>query len=287
MISIFIFKINIMSKLSGIRDLDREILGKLHDKEILIACSIDKYTWNTVCDDAFLKRRLLMKYPKIEKEKYEAETWKRFFLRAVNYISLLKERYGYDYTFGNFVTQYICFTKCYDMLDDEDLKYKYHLLIKKSAKRGELALVIWSLKNGACIHYYNDRPVRWACKNGHLEVVKYLAENGANIHSSGDAALSWAFKNGHLEVVKYLLENENLKDDFIDVCRQLKMLGANNETEANNETGANNINSTLRGCGYLEMIHYIEGAKIHADSAFSLRCGIIVDYLKTKFLNEI
>ena len=55
-----------MSKLSGIRDVDREILSKVDDKELLKACSIDKYTWKNVCDDAFLRRRLLSKYPEIE-----------------------------------------------------------------------------------------------------------------------------------------------------------------------------------------------------------------------------
>ena len=82
-----------MSKLSGIRDVDREILSKLDDTELLKVCSIDKYTWNNVCDDAFLRRRLLAKYPQIEIYKKKNESWKRFFLRAVRYIALLKEKY--------------------------------------------------------------------------------------------------------------------------------------------------------------------------------------------------
>ena len=44
-----------MSKLSGIKDVDRDILGKLDDRELLKVCSIDKYTWETVCDDAFFE----------------------------------------------------------------------------------------------------------------------------------------------------------------------------------------------------------------------------------------
>lgn len=187
-----------MSKLSGIRDLDREILGKLDDKEILTACSIDKYSWNTVCDDSFLRRRLLMKYPKIEKEKYEGETWKRFFLRAVNYISLLKERYGYDYTFGNFVTQYRIFKESH--INDKNL-------LERAVCKGELALVVWSLKNGADIHFYNETALRSASEKGYLEIVKYLVENGADIHISDECPLKVASQDGHLEVVKYLVEN--------------------------------------------------------------------------------
>ena len=84
-----------MSKLSGIRDVDREILGKLDDKELLKACSIDKNTWNIICDDGFLRRRLLAKYPEIEKYKKVNESWKQFFLRAVHTIALMKEKFDY------------------------------------------------------------------------------------------------------------------------------------------------------------------------------------------------
>jgi len=80
-----------MSKLSGILDTDREILGKLDDKSLLNVCLIDKYTWNKVCDDTFLRKRLLNKYPRIESYKTE-ESWKSFFLRFIRYISLMEEK---------------------------------------------------------------------------------------------------------------------------------------------------------------------------------------------------
>lgn len=82
-----------MSQLSGIKDVDREILNKLDDRSLLKACQIDKYTWNKVCDDDFLRRRLLSKYPEIETWRFKGESWKRFFLRATRYIALLKEEF--------------------------------------------------------------------------------------------------------------------------------------------------------------------------------------------------
>ena len=91
-----------MNEFSGYKDTDREILSKLDDKELLKTCSINKYTWEKVCDDAFLKRRLLSKYPEIGKYKREGETWKHFFLRSIHYIALLKERNDYQYEFGDF-----------------------------------------------------------------------------------------------------------------------------------------------------------------------------------------
>jgi hypothetical protein len=62
-----------MSKISGIRDLDREIFSKVEDNELLKTCLIDKYTWNIVCDDLFLRRRL-SKYPEIEQYKKKWES---------------------------------------------------------------------------------------------------------------------------------------------------------------------------------------------------------------------
>ena len=87
-----------MNQLTGIKDVDREILSKV-DEELLKVCSVDKRFWNDVCDDNFLRRRLTSKYPGIEKYK---ETWKEFFLKWTFYISKMKEDYEYDYTEGDF-----------------------------------------------------------------------------------------------------------------------------------------------------------------------------------------
>ena len=63
--------------LSGLKDVDREILKHVDDKELLKICSIDKKKWNEVCDEHFLKRRL-MKYPGIEKYKKEMKRTNNF-----------------------------------------------------------------------------------------------------------------------------------------------------------------------------------------------------------------
>ena len=190
-----------MRQLSGIRDVDREILGKLDDESLLKACSIDKYTWNTICDDAFLKRRLLSKYPEIEIYKLKNETWKHFFLRATHYIALLKEKWGYDYKFGNFITQNNLFKRYKN-------KEKYiNRLLKESAEEGELALIMWSLKKGIDINDQDDYALRISSQLGNLEVVKYLLENGADIHARDDLSLKYASFNGDLKTVKLLVEH--------------------------------------------------------------------------------
>jgi ankyrin repeat protein len=217
------------------KDVERKIFSNLDDKTLLKVCSIDKYTWNTICDDTFLKMRLLEKYPKIEEYKGKKESWKKFFLRAVHDIALMKEKYNYDHTLGNFTTQYNLLQQNKD----------YKKLLENSVKKGELALVDWSLKNlddsflnigleiavknanhieyevgesgylkiikyfverGIDIHSQEDYVFRKASEDGYLETVKFLIERGANIHSKHDEALRNASSNGHLDVVKYLVE---------------------------------------------------------------------------------
>ena len=244
-----------MSKLSGIKDLDREILGKIDDRELLKVCSIDKYTWNTVCDDAFLRRRLLAKYPEIEQYKFENETWKNFFLRVVQTIALMKKQFGYVYTFGNFDKQY-------EIL----VKYKkFNAVLLESAIKGELALVIWELKNGFDIHYGDDLALRLASDNNHLKVVKYLVESGANIHAENDYALRFASRDGNLEVVKYLLEhgaNIHAKDDY--ALRMASEKGHLEVVKCLIEHGANiysNYDYALRWAsrnGHLDVVNYLE-----------------------------
>lgn len=90
-----------MNQLSGLKDIDREILKHVSDDELLGACSIDRRMWNEVCDDSFLRRRL-SKYPDIEKFKRKNETWKEFFLRTVYYISKMQESFKFKYSSGDF-----------------------------------------------------------------------------------------------------------------------------------------------------------------------------------------
>jgi ankyrin repeat protein len=249
-----------MSKLSGIRDLDREIFSKVDDDEILKACSIDKYTWNIVCDDAFLKRRLKAKYPEIEKHKVEEETWKKFYLRVIHHIALMKEKFGYEYTFGDFVKQNKILKKYYG---------NWNSLLFESSVVGDLALVIWSLKSGGDIHYCGDSPLRMVGLYGHLEIAKYLVENGADIHAENNIALKWASTKGHLEVVKYLV-------------------GQGADIHASDDSALRSASLN----GHLEIVKYLveNGADNHSKNGESLELAHmnehfeIENYLKSKIL---
>ena len=89
---------------TGILDTDREILRYVEDERLLKVCSINKRMWNTVCDDAFLRRRL-NKYPEIEKYRKE-ETLKTFFAKVAYYITKLQENFQFEYIVGDFEKYY-------------------------------------------------------------------------------------------------------------------------------------------------------------------------------------
>ena len=182
--------------LSGIRDVDREVLKHVDDRELLKICSVDRKTWNDVCDEGFLRRRLTEKYFGLEKYKRKNETWKHFYLRFVYYTAKMQEIYEYVYENGDFKRQYDLL-KDYDENDD---------LLIEACISGEFSLVKYALKRGADIHAENDEALQVASANGYLEIVKYLIEHGADIHAREELALGWAAENGHLDVVKYLIE---------------------------------------------------------------------------------
>ena len=183
--------------LSGLKDVDRKILKYVGDKDLIQTCSTDRKTWNEVCDDNFLKRRL-SKYPGIEKYKRENETWKQFFLRFIYYTSKMREDHQFEYTSGDFKKQY-------HML--EKWRRRWDELLFVASGVGELLMVKYALQQGANIHSYSDNALRFAAEKGHFEVVKFLLDNGADIHIHDDTPLRLASRTGNLEMVKYLVEH--------------------------------------------------------------------------------
>ena len=181
--------------LTGLKDVDREVLKHIDDDKLLRVCTIDRKTWNDVCDDNFLRRRLVIKYPGIEQYKLENETWKQFFLRFIYYTSLMKEKHQFEYTGGNFKKQH----ELLENFSDIDQ------LITKAIEEGELSLVKFVLESGKEIQD-DDLLLGYASKFGNFEIVRYLVEQGADIHTFHEYALSNASEYGHLDIVKYLIE---------------------------------------------------------------------------------
>ena len=217
--------------LTELKDIDREVLKYVDDKELLMASSLNRKTWYEVCDDNFLRRRL-SKYPNVEKCKKETESWKRFYLRAIHYIEKMKEKFGFDYSDGDFRLQY-------DILKDSGNDEKD--LLNRSSAYAQLSLIKFAVSQGARIYPGGSVAVSWAAENGHLDIVKYLVEDQkADIHYNDEFALQWASGAGYLDVVKYLVEHganiqeredgalrQASKNGHLDVAEYLLRMGAN------------------------------------------------------------
>jgi ankyrin repeat protein len=251
-----------MDKFTGLKDVDREVLKHVDDRELLQACSVDRRMWNEVCDDNFLQRRL-KKYGNIEKYKKE-ESWKRFYLRVIYYISMLKEKYQYEYTEGDFEKQY-------RLLHDNKSMNK---LLIESAALGELSLVKYALKNGAYLHFFQDGAVSLAAGEGHLDIVKYLVNLGSGIPPY---SLIEAAANGHFKVVKYLIEEKNVIPTEIALTRAI-LFGRTDIVRYLIERGVDihtENDYALRWAaknGDLELVKFLMnfGANIHAENDFAL-----------------
>ena len=211
--------------LSGLKDTDREILKWANDEDLLRICSVDRKMWNEVCDDAFLRRRLIAKYPGIEKYKKKDESWKHFFLDFIRSIALMKEKFEYDYSGGDFRQQYDLLRKYKDNMTDllvqstgarifplivysvnhgGDIHVAHDALLTHAVKWGDFGIVKYFVEKGSDIHIFDEFALFLASQQGHLDIVKYLVQQGGNIHAGNDAALNIARKNGHEDVVKYL-----------------------------------------------------------------------------------
>ena len=274
--------------LTGLKDVDREILKHVTDKELLQFCTIDRKTWNEVCDDAFLRRRLTSKYPGIEKFKKANQTWKQFFLNAIYYISKMKDEFEFEYSYGDF-------KKYYDLLKKTEEKGLNDLLYAASLA-GFLPLVAHSVKRGADVHGGNDLSLRNSASRGHFEVVKYLVEHGANIHIFDDEPLLNAAENGHLDIVKFLMETDKTAqwDDIafqwaasaghLDVVKYMLEKGI--DIHAGNDY-------TLRHAsraGHLPVVKYLveHGADVHARNDEALRWAKMNGHLEVvKYLKSL
>lgn len=210
------------------KDLDRFIISKLSDKDILSVSVINKYFY-TICNNDFFRKIVKERYPTVLYED------KRTLVNILYCIERMNSMFQYRYKFGNPITQLGLFHK-YGWFD-------YDLLLIESANAGELALVqetfnseIWpsdhiyfqialsyaannieivkylvstAKDNEESNHYHYSNFIggfERACWIGNVEVVEYLIEHNAMLDSGYNTPIKNAAVNGHLSIVKILLE---------------------------------------------------------------------------------
>ena len=157
---------------SGLKDIDREILKYVKDKELLKVCSVSRKMWYEISDDAFLRHRL-NKYSNVEIYKTSNKSWKCFFLDVTNYIHILKQKYNFTYEEGNFYIQYSLFKK-YDINNllvpatrNKDLSLVKHVI--------ETAEIFSELKNHLELPHATFFRALWTARDeDSTEIIDYL-----------------------------------------------------------------------------------------------------------------
>ena len=224
------------NSLTGIRDLDREILNKLSDKDLLKMCSLNRTYFERVCDDNYFRLRTENGFPETVpyKDYIKVRTWKNHYLYIVKYIDLLQTDFQYIYKKLDKSPELLYLAR---KLVPKYYSYNKENALNFASLKGKLLVIKYLVENGADITAQDNLAVRWASENGHLEIVKYLVQHGADITDENNQALRYASLNGHLLIVKYLVENganitaqnsralkSALDNERLDVVEYLKSL---------------------------------------------------------------
>ena len=197
--------------LTGIRDVDREIVNNLSDKDLLNMCILNKTYSQRVCDDSYFRLRTLARFPETVpykdyvNEGKRVRSWKNHYLNVVKYIDLLQTDFEYIYRSEDKSPELLYLAR---RLFSEYSKYDKDQALIYASGNGKLELVKYLVELGADITAQDNYALREASYEGHLPVVKYLVEHGADISANDNQAVIYASENGHLPVVQYLVEND-------------------------------------------------------------------------------
>ena len=198
--------------LTGIRDLDREILNKLKDTDLLTVYALNKTFNSKVCNDDYFRLRTENGFPETihYKDYIKFTNWKSHYLKITKYINLLDVDLNYKYKSEDSSPE-LCYM-CREFFlkrtrNGLALLYNNNLTLVFACLEGKLPIVKYLKQHGADINYEYGQPIMQASFGGRLEIVKYLVENNADI-GLNESALKWASAKGHLPVVKYLVENK-------------------------------------------------------------------------------
>ena len=196
--------------LTGIRDLDREILKYLPDKDFLQMCGLNRTYSQRVCNDDYFRIRTENGYPETipYKDYTKPKTWKKYYLNILKYIHLLQKDFNYEYGIEDKSPELLYLARVFssNALDKYE-DYSNEEALTMASTKGNLAVVKYLLERGADISYHLSAAIIWASNCGHLEVAKYLVRHGSDVNARNGDALIFASYNGHLPVVKYLIRN--------------------------------------------------------------------------------
>ena len=112
-----------------VKDIDKEIVLRLNDKDFIKICFLNKYLYNMYKEDKYFlfKRRLEKYYPDTVKLRYDYGNWREYYLFVRKTIRQLKDECNFDYKFGNPFKQEIILKNITNYEDNRKI-HNYFLL---------------------------------------------------------------------------------------------------------------------------------------------------------------
>jgi hypothetical protein len=158
------------------KDLNKEILLKMNDRDFIQTCGLNKY-FRDLCksqDYLIYKRRLQKFYPdtlKDQREKKASDNWKIYYAKVIRVIAKMEEKYDFIYSEGNpFIQERV-------LRDNYRYGFSAQALLTDSIQfyRG-IPLIKYALSKGAKIGKVH---LLYSLKD--LKTLKSLIDNGGDI----------------------------------------------------------------------------------------------------------
>ena len=195
--------------LSGVEDVDREILANSTDDVFINFYQCNKYL-NSLCkEDLLWKLKFLYKY-NIKDFKIPSD------LSFEKLYKVLKNKTNKD---GLIWAANYGYSEVIKLLSDSDDNFDswYRAIIRPAAINGHLEVIRFFLDYGTIPE--NFEALHPASINGHIEIVRLLLERGLVIEDHDKTnALFFAARSGHANIVKLLIEagaNIHAKSDMV------------------------------------------------------------------------
>ncbi len=191
-----------MKGFTGIKDLDKELMLSMDDREFIQTCTLNKYFQEICKDDYLFKRRLERFYPDtLKPEIYERShtglSWKNYYSEVIKTVALLKEKFDFVYTKGNPFFQFRIIRGAFSI----NPRFPYRNILVNGTINKDLALVKYAIeKDPGKIDYLQ---LRRAANFYDPVIFRYLLEHGGDINLLLESDYN-IFDPAAVEYIKFL-----------------------------------------------------------------------------------
>ena len=169
-----------MQGFTGIKDLDKELMVNMGDREFIRTCGLNKY-FQDICKDQYLFKRKLEKFypytlqPKIYDKEGITLSWKKYYSKVVQTVAFLKEKSDFDYETGDPFLHLRVIKRAFDGVG----MFPYRSILHYGLLNVDLSLVKYAVEKESDI---NIGRYELASAAGFYDptILKYLVEHGGN-----------------------------------------------------------------------------------------------------------